>query len=74
MIDQMSDTWKEVSARITERLVSLTADLEKDGSDKETANIRGQIQALRLVLGFVKPKPRPDVPPQDNYGMGDGSA
>lgn len=51
--------WKKTAAYIEDKLRTYRTALERDKTELETAKLRGQIQALKLVLKLAEPE-QPD--------------
>lgn len=51
-----SSAWKRTAAYIEDKLKNYRRDLERDKTDLATAKLRGQIDALKLVLKLAEPE------------------
>lgn len=60
--DKQSETWARIKKHLSARREVLRFELEKDRSETDSANLRGRIAEIRLLLDLEREEP--NLPPQ----------
>lgn len=55
--DRQNPLWQRLERHLKQRIESLRLQNEQDADERKTANLRGQIRALRSLLGAAKDTP-----------------